>query len=49
MNDNIFLKDGEITGFIDLERAGIADKWQDIALAIRSIEFNLKILLDELF
>jgi kanamycin kinase/aminoglycoside 3'-phosphotransferase-3 len=39
---NIFLEGGEITGFIDLGRAGIADKWQDIALAIRSLEYNLK-------
>lgn len=36
------LVDGEnITGFVDLGRAGVADKWQDIALCIRSLTYNL--------
>lgn len=39
---NIFLSDNEVTGFIDLGRAGIGDKWQDIALCVRSIRHNLK-------
>lgn len=37
---NILAKDGEITGFIDLGKCGVADKWCDIALASRSIEHN---------
>lgn len=39
---NVFIDRGIATGFIDLGRAGIADKWQDIALCIRSLEYNLK-------
>jgi kanamycin kinase/aminoglycoside 3'-phosphotransferase-3 len=37
---NIFGNGNEITGFIDLSRAGISDKWQDIALCIRSLCYN---------
>lgn len=37
---NIFLKDGEITGFIDLGDAGVGDKWRDIALCYRSLKHN---------
>ncbi len=37
---NIFLKDGDISGFIDLGGAGIGDKWEDIALCYRSLKHN---------
>ena len=38
---NIFAKDGEISGFIDLGRAGVADKYQDIAICYRSLKHNM--------
>jgi aminoglycoside phosphotransferase len=38
---NIIIHQQEIGGFIDLHRAGIADRYQDIALAIRSIGYNI--------
>ncbi len=37
---NIFLTDGRVSGYIDLGRTGIADKWQDIALCYRSLVHN---------
>lgn len=37
---NIFLKDGKVSGFIDLGKTGLADKWQDIALCYRSFKHN---------
>ena len=37
---NIFFADDEITGFIDIGRMGIGDKWQDIALCYRSLKHN---------
>ena len=37
---NIFLKNGQITGFIDLGKTGIGDKWNDIALCYRSLKHN---------
>lgn len=37
---NIFIKDGEISGFIDLSGMGIADKWRDISLCYRSLKHN---------
>lgn len=37
---NIFVKDDGISGFIDLGKMGPADRWQDIAIAIRSLDHN---------
>jgi kanamycin kinase/aminoglycoside 3'-phosphotransferase-3 len=37
---NIFLDDGEVNGFIDLGRAGVGDKWNDVALCYRSLKHN---------
>lgn len=37
---NLFIKDGKISGFIDLGDAGIGDKWRDIALCYRSLQNN---------
>lgn len=37
---NIFAKGDEISGFIDLGKMGPADRWQDIAIAIRSLDHN---------
>lgn len=37
---NIFIDGSKISGFIDLGRSGIADKYQDIALCYRSLKHN---------
>jgi aminoglycoside phosphotransferase len=37
---NVIIDGERISGFIDWGRAGIADPYQDIALAIRSLKFN---------
>lgn len=46
---NIMIHNKSISGFIDLSGAGIADRYQDIALAIRSIRSNVGIGLDKIF
>ena len=37
---NIFINNDKISGFIDLGRIGIGDKWNDIALCYRSLKWN---------
>lgn len=37
---NIFLSNGKVSGYIDLGKTGLADKWQDIALCYRSLLHN---------
>ena len=39
---NVFLEDGCVKGFIDLDRAGVGDKWNDIALCYRSLKHNFE-------
>jgi aminoglycoside phosphotransferase len=43
---NFLISDGEITGFIDLDRGGVADRYQDIALFLRSFALNMEIPMD---
>ncbi len=37
---NVFAEGPRITGYIDLGKAGVADRWQDIALCYRSLKQN---------
>ncbi|MFP4078944.1 MAG: APH(3') family aminoglycoside O-phosphotransferase [Candidatus Izemoplasmataceae bacterium] len=37
---NILIAHGEVSGYLDMGRAGIADKWFDIALCYRSLLHN---------
>lgn len=39
---NIFLSEEKVSGYIDLGKAGIADRWQDIALCYRSLLHNFE-------
>lgn len=39
---NVFIKDWEISGFLDFGMTGIADRYQDIALCFRSLKSNLE-------
>ena len=50
---NILINEGKLGGFIDWEKAGISDRYQDIALCLRSVIYNFgeewgPIFLDEL-
>lgn len=37
---NIMTADNQISGFIDLGKMGPADRWQDLAIALRSLKHN---------
>lgn len=37
---NIFIHDGKFSGFVDVGRMGIADRYQDISLCYRSLHHN---------
>ena len=38
---NIFISGSEVTGFLDLGSGGVSDRWQDIALCVRSLQYNM--------
>ncbi|MBJ3784276.1 APH(3') family aminoglycoside O-phosphotransferase [Devosia sediminis] len=38
---NVLALDGRFSGLVDCGRLGLADVWQDLALACRSIEYNI--------
>ncbi len=38
---NILIQQNKVNGFIDLDRAGISDRYNDLAIASRSIQYNL--------
>ena len=46
---NILLQNSEISGFIDLSRAGVADRYNDLAIASRSVRYNLGPDFEDLF
>ena len=37
---NVFLENENFKGFIDLDRAGVCDRWNDIAICYRSLKYN---------
>ena len=37
---NVFINDDKFSGFVDIGRMGIADRYQDIALCYRSLHHN---------
>lgn len=38
---NVIINNDKLSGFIDLGRAGVADRYQDLALGFRTLKYNL--------
>ncbi|MEJ6951791.1 APH(3') family aminoglycoside O-phosphotransferase [Natronospora cellulosivora (SeqCode)] len=38
---NVIINENKLSGFIDMGRAGVADRYQDLALAVRTLKSNL--------
>lgn len=38
---NVLLSDGQVSGYLDLGQLGVADRWQDLAVATWSVTWNL--------
>jgi kanamycin kinase/aminoglycoside 3'-phosphotransferase-2 len=47
--DNIIFDNNTLSGFIDIGNGGVADKYQDIALAIRNIKDNFSLEMVDMF
>lgn len=43
---NLIMRDGRCAGFVDLDGAGVADRYTDIAVFFRSFEYNCKVRVD---
>jgi len=43
---NIIVRENEIAGFIDMDRGGVADRYQDIAVFLRSFQSNVAVNID---
>ena len=46
---NILVNNGKISGYIDVDRSGISDRYNDLAIASRSIKYNLGEEYEKLF
>jgi len=38
---NVIIQNDQVSGFVDLGRAGVSDRYNDLAIASRSIKYNL--------
>lgn len=39
---NIFARGDQVSGYVDLGKTGVADRWQDIAICCRSLQHNFE-------
>jgi aminoglycoside 3'-phosphotransferase II len=37
---NVIVQEGRTVGFVDVGRAAVSDRWRDLALCLRSLEFD---------
>ncbi len=46
---NIIFNGGSVSGFVDLDRAGVSDRFQDLSIGSRSIKYNMGTEYEQLF